>query len=421
MNDETRQRIQQIYGVENWSAGYFDISPEGHLMVHPAKDDPRYVDLKVLVDDLLQVHKLSLPLLIRFPQLLTSQLRMLSEAYHTAITQYGFHGQHYPVFPMKVNPRREVVEEFLRDSSRCRVGLECGSKAELYAAIAQQQTPESLLLCNGFKDEAFIQTALLGIRAGKRVTIVVEKLNELKMIVKLSRRMGVAPWIGLRVKLYSRGSGKWAASGGDSSKFGLTTSELLECVRLLKQAGLDGQLKLLHFHIGSQITDIKRVKTAMKEAARVYAKLRQIDCGIEYLDIGGGLGVDYDGSRTRFESSVNYTVQEFANDVVYAIKAVCEDEHVPHPHLVTESGRFMTAYHTVFITSIRDEIETFADDEPEVTIDADDPQVIMELKDLCDEERRCRECNSQDLYTLRHFPRCRPRRLGQRSPCWLRH
>jgi arginine decarboxylase len=384
MNDETRQRIQQIYGVENWSAGYFDISPEGHLMVHPAKDDPRYVDLKVLVDDLLQVHKLSLPLLIRFPQLLTSQLRMLSEAYHTAITQYGFHGQHYPVFPMKVNPRREVVEEFLRDSSRCRVGLECGSKAELYAAIAQQQTPESLLLCNGFKDEAFIQTALLGIRAGKRVTIVVEKLNELKMIVKLSRRMGVAPWIGLRVKLYSRGSGKWAASGGDSSKFGLTTSELLECVRLLKQAGLDGQLKLLHFHIGSQITDIKRVKTAMKEAARVYAKLRQIDCGIEYLDIGGGLGVDYDGSRTRFESSVNYTVQEFANDVVYAIKAVCEDEHVPHPHLVTESGRFMTAYHTVFITSIRDEIETFADDEPEVTIDADDPQVIMELKDLCD-------------------------------------
>ena len=309
---------------------------------------------------------------------------MLSEAYHTAITQYGFHGQHYPVFPMKVNPRREVVEEFLRDSSRCRVGLECGSKAELYAAIAQQQTPESLLLCNGFKDEAFIQTALLGIRAGKRVTIVVEKLNELKMIVKLSRRMGVAPWIGLRVKLYSRGSGKWAASGGDSSKFGLTTSELLECVRLLKQAGLDGQLKLLHFHIGSQITDIKRVKTAMKEAARVYAKLRQIDCGIEYLDIGGGLGVDYDGSRTRFESSVNYTVQEFANDVVYAIKAVCEDEHVPHPHLVTESGRFMTAYHTVFITSIRDEIETFADDEPEVTIDADDPQVIMELKDLCD-------------------------------------
>jgi arginine decarboxylase len=340
--------------------------------------------LKVLVDDLLQVHKLSLPLLIRFPQLLTSQLRMLSEAYHTAITQYGFHGQHYPVFPMKVNPRREVVEEFLRDSSRCRVGLECGSKAELYAAIAQQQTPESLLLCNGFKDEAFIQTALLGVRAGKRVTIVVEKLNELKMIVKLSRRMGVAPWIGLRVKLYSRGSGKWAASGGDSSKFGLTTSELLECVRLLKQAGLDGQLKLLHFHIGSQITDIKRVKTAMKEAARVYAKLRQIDCGIEYLDIGGGLGVDYDGSRTRFESSVNYTVQEFANDVVYAIKAVCEDEHVPHPHLVTESGRFMTAYHTVFITSIRDEIETFADDEPEVTIDADDPQVIMELKDLCD-------------------------------------
>ena len=384
MNDETLQRIQQVYGVENWSAGYFDINAKGHIIVRPAKDDPRYVDLKELVDHLLGDRKLQLPLLIRFPQLLTSQLRTLSGAYQAAIAQYGFRGQHYPVFPMKVNPRREVVEEFLRDSSRCRVGLECGSKAELYAAIAQEQTPESLLLCNGFKDEAFIQTALLGVQAGKRVTIIVEKLNELKMVVKLAQQTGVAPWIGLRAKLYSRGSGKWASSGGEAAKFGLTTSELLQCVRLLKEAKLDGQLKLLHFHIGSQITDIKRVKNAMKEAARVYAKLRQIGCGIEFLDIGGGLGVDYDGSQTRFESSVNYTVQEFANDVVYVIKGVCDDENVPHPNLVTESGRFMTAYHTVFITSIRDEIETFADDEPEVTIDANDPQVITELKDLCD-------------------------------------
>ena len=384
MNDEILQRIQQVYGVENWSAGYFDINSKGHIIVRPAKDDPRFVDLKDLVDDLLSKQKLQLPLLIRFPQLLTSQLRALSGAYQAAIAQYGFHGQHYPVFPMKVNPRREVVEEFLRDSSRCRVGLECGSKAELYAAVAQEQTAESLLLCNGFKDESFIKTALMAVQAGKRVTIVVEKLNELKMVIKLAQQTGVAPWIGLRAKLYSRGSGKWASSGGDSAKFGLTTSELLDCVRLLKETKLDGQLKLLHFHIGSQITDIKRVKNAMKEAARVYSKLRQIGCGIEFLDIGGGLGVDYDGSQTRFESSVNYTVQEFANDVVYVIKSVCDDENVPHPNLVTESGRFMTAYHTVFITSIRDEIETFAEDKAEVTIDADDPQVITELKDLCD-------------------------------------
>lgn len=384
MNEEVLQRIQQVYGVENWSAGYFDINSQGHIIVRPAKDDRRYVDLKNLVDDLLSKHKLQLPLMIRFPQLLTSQLRTLSNAYQSAMSQFGFHGQHYPVFPMKVNPRREVVEEFLRDSSRCRVGLECGSKAELYAAVAQDQTPESLLLCNGFKDEEFIRTALLAVRAGKRATIVVEKLNELRIVIKLAAELRVAPWIGLRAKLYSRGSGKWASSGGDSAKFGLTTSELINCVSMLREAKLDGQLKLLHFHIGSQITDIKRVKNAMKEAARVYSKLRQIGCGIEFLDIGGGLGVDYDGSQTRFESSVNYTVQEFANDVVYVIKQVCDEENVPHPHLVTESGRFMTAYHTVFITSIRDEIETFAEDEAEVTIDADDPQVITELKDLCD-------------------------------------
>jgi len=384
MNDEILQRIQQAYGVENWSAGYFDINGKGHVIVHPAKGDPRFVDLKDLVDDLLSKQKQQLPLLLRFPQILTSQLRTLSAAYQAAITQYGFRGLHYPVFPMKVNPRREVVEEFLRDSGRCRVGLECGSKAELYAAVAQDQNAESLLLCNGFKDEAFIRTALLAVQAGKRVVVIVEKLNELKMIIKLAQQTGVAPWIGLRAKLYSRGSGKWASSGGDSAKFGLTTSELLDCIRLLRETKLDQRLKLLHFHIGSQITDIKRVKNAMKEAARVYAKLRQIGCEIEFLDIGGGLGVDYDGSQTRFESSVNYTVQEFANDVVYVIKSVCDEEHVLHPHLVTESGRFMTAYHTVFITSIRDEIETFAEDKPVVTIDTDDPQVITELKDLCD-------------------------------------
>ncbi|MCC6512243.1 MAG: biosynthetic arginine decarboxylase [Pirellulaceae bacterium] len=384
MNEETLQEIQQVYGVENWSSGYFDINRKGHITVRPVKGDLRQVDLKELVDSLLRDRKLQLPLLIRFPQILTSQLRALSAAYQNAITEYGYQAHHYPVFPMKVNPRREVVEEFLRDSARCRVGLECGSKAELYAAIAQEQTPESLLLCNGFKDEAFVKTAMLGVVAGKRVVIIVEKLNELKMVIKVAQQLGAAPLIGLRAKLYSRGSGKWASSGGDSAKFGLTTSEILDCVRMLSEAKLDSQLKLLHFHIGSQITDIKRVKNAMKEAARVYAKLRQIGCNIEFLDIGGGLGVDYDGSKTRYESSVNYSVQEFANDVVYVVQSICDEENVPHPNLVTESGRFMSAYHSIFITSIRDEIETFADDKPEVTIDEDDPQVITELKELCD-------------------------------------
>jgi arginine decarboxylase len=384
LNEETLQQAQLAYGVENWSAGYFDINSRGHIIVRPASGDARYADLKEIVDQLLAKGRVRLPLLLRFPQILNSQLRELSNAYQSAIAEFDYAGQHYPLYPMKVNPRREVVEEFLREGGRCKIGLECGSKAELYAAIAQEQGADSLLLCNGFKDELFVRTALLGVKAGKRVTIVVEKLNELRMVLKLAQEIGVAPWIGLRAKLYSRGSGKWASSGGDSAKFGLTTSEILECVRMLREAKLDQQLKLLHFHIGSQITDIKRVKNAMKEAARVYCKLRQIDCGIEFVDIGGGLGVDYDGSKTRFDSSVNYTAQEFANDVVYAFKWICDEENVPTPNLVTESGRFMTAYHTVFITCIRDEIETFADDQPEVTIDEDDPQVITELKDLCD-------------------------------------
>ncbi len=384
MQEERLQTAQQFYGIEHWGAGYFEIGPNGNLLAHPAAGDARSIDMKALVDYLTGDRQLATPLLLRFPQILTSQLRKLTDAYHNAVTHFQFTGKHYPVFPMKVNPRREVVEEFLKDSTRSRVGLECGSKPELYAALAQEQSSESLLLCNGFKDEAFIELACLGMQAGKRVVVVVEKLNELKMVLKRYQQTGVAPWIGLRAKLYTRGSGKWAASGGEAAKFGLTTSELLDCVRLIKDAKLERHLKLLHFHIGSQITDIKRVKNAMKEAARVYAKLRQIGANIEFMDIGGGLGVDYDGSKTRSDSSMNYTVQEFANDVIYVVKTVCDEEHVPHPNIVTESGRMMTAYHSVFVTSIRDEIETFADDLPEVTIDADDPQVIGELKELCD-------------------------------------
>ncbi len=384
MNDEQLQQIQQVYCVENWSAGYFEVDARGCLLTRPAPGDPRYVNLKELVDELTLKRKVAPPILVRFPQLLTSQLRKLADAYQHAIAEFQYGGQHFPVFPMKVNPRREVVEEFLRDSVRCRVGVECGSKPELYAALAQDQAVDTLMICNGFKDETFIRLACLGTQAGKRVVVVLEKLNELRMVLKEYRRTGVCPLIGLRAKLYSRGSGKWASSGGEAAKFGLTTSEILQCVRLLQEEKLDGQLKLLHLHIGSQITDIKRVKNAMREAARVYAKLRQVGANIEFLDIGGGLGVDYDGSHTRTESSMNYTVQEFANDVVFIIRSICDDEHVPHPNIVTESGRMMTAYHSVFITNIRDEIETFADEQLSVQVDVDDPQVISELKDLCD-------------------------------------
>ncbi|HEY3139100.1 MAG TPA: biosynthetic arginine decarboxylase [Blastocatellia bacterium] len=385
MRTITLEEVVQTYGVENWGAGYFEVNRKGHLAVRPAEGDPRSVDIKELIDDLVDARHLQLPILLRFPQILTNQLKKVQRSFQEASREFNYSGSHFGVFPMKVNPRREVVEEFLREGSKYNFGVECGSKAELYAALSLDQTPESLLICNGFKDEAFINLALMGVQLGKRVIIVVEKLNELKMIIRLAQETGVRPGIGIRAKLYSKGSGKWASSGGESAKFGLTPSEMLECIRLLREFQMTDLLKLLHFHIGSQITDIKRVKAAMKEAARVYCKIRQMHIDVEFLDIGGGMGVDYDGSKTTFSSSVNYTTQEFANDVVYTIKSVCEDEFVPEPSLVTESGRVMSAYHAVFITSIRDEIETFADDQPEVSVDEDDPQVIIELKALCDD------------------------------------
>lgn len=384
MRNNTLDEVIQTYGVENWGAGYFEVNRKGHLAVRPAEGDPRAVDIKELIDDLIENRKLQLPILLRFPQILTNQLKKLHRAFSEACREFNYTGGHYPVFPMKVNPRREVVEEFLREGGKYNFGVECGSKAELYAALSLEQTSESLLICNGFKDESFINLALMGTQVGKRVIIVVEKLNELKMIVRRAQETNVRPMIGLRAKLYSKGSGKWASSGGESAKFGLTPSEMLECIRLLRENNMIDTLKLLHFHIGSQITDIKRVKNAMKEAARVYSKIRQMHVDVEFLDIGGGMGVDYDGSKTTFESSVNYTAEEFANDVVYTIKSVCEDENVPEPNLVTESGRVMSAYHAVFVTSIRDEIETFADDQPEVAVSDDDPQVIFELKELYD-------------------------------------
>ncbi len=385
MKNITLDEVIQTYGVENWGAGYFEVNRKGHLAVRPAEGDPRSVDVKELIDDLVDGRRLQLPVLLRFPQILTNQLKKVQRSFQDASREFSYAGGHFGVFPMKVNPRREVVEEFLREGSKYNFGVECGSKAELYAALSLDQTPESLLVCNGFKDEAFINLALLGVQIGKRVIIVVEKLNELKMIIRRSQETGVRPGVGIRAKLYSKGSGKWASSGGESAKFGLTPSEMLECIRLLREFQMTDLLKLLHFHIGSQITDIKRVKAAMKEAARVYAKIRQMRIDVEFLDIGGGMGVDYDGSKTTFESSVNYTTQEFANDVVYTIKSVCDDENVPEPNLVTESGRVMAAYHAVFVTSIRDEIETFADDQPEISVDEDDPQVIVELKALYDD------------------------------------
>jgi arginine decarboxylase len=382
----TEQTVE-TYGIENWSAGYFGVNRKGNLIVSATDGNNPTADVKEIIDDLRR-RGINTPVLLRFPQLLAGQVRKLQKAFKHSIKEFGYQGGHMCVFPMKVNQNRAVIEEYLREGKRYNFGLEAGSKAELYAALAMEQAEESLLVLNGFKDKDFIRLAFAGAQAGKNVVIVIEKLSELEHTIKITEEAtlenpGVKlPMIGVRVKLYSKGSGRWEKSGGEAAKFGLTTTEILEVIRRLNEAGRVEMLKLLHFHIGSQLTDIKRIKNAMKEAARTYAKIRQLNIPIEFLDVGGGMAVDYDGSRTSFESSANYNAQEFANDVVYVIKTVCDDEDVPHPTIIQESGRFLAAYHAILVTNIQDEIETIVEDLTPVTLDENDPQVVKELFDL---------------------------------------
>jgi arginine decarboxylase len=376
----TIEKAAETYGVAGWGSGYFEINRKGNVVVKPSEDEDG-VDLKEVIDDLVK-RGFTPPLLIRFPQVLDNQVRRLHRAFKSAIKEFEYKGVHRAVFPMKVNPRREVVEEFLREGGRYDYGVECGSKAELYAAVSIPQSQDSLLLCNGFKDATFMELALMGRMVGKNVIITVEKLSELTTAIEVAERLGVRPAFGIRAKLYSKGSGKWEESGGESAKFGLTTSEIIEVLRVLGERDMLDTLKVLHFHIGSQITDIKRIKNAMKEAARVYARIRKKGVEIEYLNVGGGLAVDYDGSRTSFESSANYTMQEFANDVVFTIKSVCEDEDVPEPNLINESGRAIAAYHALLVIKVQEEIETYVDDAPDYEPMEDDPTVVAELFSL---------------------------------------
>lgn len=372
--------VAQTYGIENWGAGYFGINSRGHLIVHPAEGDPRSVDVKQVVDDLL-ARRIKLPLILRFPQIFAGQVRKLNQSFRAAMKEYDYKGEHLAVFPMKVNQRRQVIEAYLEEATKYNYGLEAGSKPELYAAIALDQSPDSLLVCNGFKDDGFIDLAYIGTEIGKNVVIVIEKLNELPKVIDRTLASGTRPMLGMRVRLYTRGSGRWEKSGGEQSKFGLTTTELLQAVKMLREAGMIDMVRVLHFHIGSQITQIKRVKAGVKEAARVYAKIRKMGIDVDHLNVGGGAGVDYDGSKTSFESSANYTMQEFANDVIYTIKGVCEEENVPEPNVITESGRILVAYHAMLITNIIDEIETVQGIH-NITLTDDEPQVINELNDL---------------------------------------
>ncbi len=387
MSATTEQTIE-TYGIENWSAGYFGVNKKGNLTVRASENDKSVADVKEIIDEL-HVRGINTPVLLRFPQLLAGQVRKLQKSFSRAIKEFEYEGRHMCVYPMKVNQNRTVIEEYLKEGSRYDFGLEAGSKAELYGALAMNLAPESLLVLNGFKDEEFIQLAFVGAQSGKNVVIVIEKLNELDHVLRIADTLRNEnpkvrlPMVGVRVKLYSKGSGKWEKSGGEAAKFGLTTTEILEVIRRLRETDKLDMLSLLHFHIGSQLTDIKRIKNAMKEAARVYSKIRQMGINIKYLDVGGGMAVDYDGSKTSYESSANYNAQEFANDVIYVIKMVCDDENVPHPTIIQESGRYLSAYHAILVTNIQDEIETVVEDiNSPIELDEDDPQVIKELFDL---------------------------------------
>lgn len=377
----------ETYGIDNWGADYFGINKKGNLIVRAPENEALTADIKEIIDDL-QKRGVSAPVLLRFPQLIFGQIRKLQVAFRKSIKEFEYEGDHLCVFPMKVNQNRSVIEEYLREGSRYNFGLEAGSKAELYAALGLEQAKDSLLVLNGFKDREFIQLAFAGAAAGKNVVIVIEKLSELDHALSIADETQKAnpgmkiPMLGVRVKLYAKGSGKWEKSGGEAAKFGLTTTEILEVIRRLQEAGRTDLLRLLHFHIGSQLTDIKRIKNAMKEAARTYSKIRQMGIPIEYLDVGGGMAVDYDGSRTSFESSANYNAREFANDVIYVIKTVCDDENVPHPTIIQESGRYLSAYHAILVTNVQDEIETVVEDLTPLNMSGNVPEVVRELHDL---------------------------------------
>jgi arginine decarboxylase len=366
------------YEVSRWGNGYFSINDAGHVEVRPTRDADRAIDLKELIDRL-QLRGIGLPVLVRFTDLIRHRLGDIHRAFSAAIEQHQYKGRYCCIYPIKVNQQRQVVEEVLAFGRPYQFGLEAGSKPELLAvvALADNETP---IICNGFKDAEYIETAMLAQKIGRRIIPVVEKYTELRLILDIAERVGVRPSIGMRVKLAARGSGRWQSSGGFRSKFGLTVTEIVRGLDDLKARGMEDCLNLLHFHLGSQITNIRIVKGALTEAARVYAELATMWAGLQYLDVGGGLGVDYDGSRTNFESSMNYTLEEYANDVVYHVQSVCDDANVPHPAILSESGRAVAAYHSVLVFNVLGVSGFGAEQVPSVA-DATWEQPLIDLLD----------------------------------------
>jgi len=369
-----------LYNVERWGSPYFTVNARGHVAVRPAGSSACEVDIMELVEEA-RSRELAFPLTLRFQDLLRHRVRTVNLAFAEAIASAGYRNVYRGVFPIKVNQLREVVEEIVDAGAEFHFGLEAGSKPELLAALSAHTDPESLIVCNGYKDADYIRNAMLGRKLGKRLVMVVEKIEELTQVLSIARTMGVEPWIGVRVRLSTKGAGKWATSGGDNAKFGLSTAELVAASELLHREGMAHCLKLVHFHVGSQIPDIGTIKRAVREAARFYTKLHKLGHELGYLDVGGGLGIDYDGSRTTFDSSANYSLHEYARDVVFAVQEICDEEKVAHPVLVSESGRAIAAHHSILVVEAFGAIEKVADT-PEVVAAPDDPGVVKDILEL---------------------------------------
>ncbi|MEP6715595.1 MAG: biosynthetic arginine decarboxylase [Terriglobia bacterium] len=373
------QDASDLFDVASWGKGYFSVSEDGNVLVHPEKDPARFIDVKQLIDTLV-LRGIQLPILIRFAEILKHRLQELHDAFDVAIREHKYNGGYCCVYPIKVNQQRQVVEEVLEFGKPYKFGLEAGSKPELLAvmALADNDTP---IICNGFKDDEYIEMAMLAQKVGRKIIPVIEKYTELSLIAKYAEKIGVRPTIGIRAKLASRGSGRWKSSGGYRSKFGLSTTEVMRALQELKLWGMTDCLQLLHFHLGSQITNIRQVKGAVNEAARLYAELwRSGATGLKFLDVGGGLGVDYDGSQTDFESSVNYTLQEYANDIIYHAQAVCDETNVPHPTIITESGRAIAAYHSALVFNVLG-VSGLGEEEAPQELPADPEQPLIDLQE----------------------------------------
>ncbi|MBI4663131.1 MAG: biosynthetic arginine decarboxylase [Verrucomicrobia bacterium] len=387
------QCARALYNIDRWGARYFDINEGGHVVATPLQEAGVSVDLTDVVEEA-KGRGLKFPLLIRFQDILRHRVESINQAFRNSMAEFNYQGRYRGVFPVKVNQLREVVEEILDAGKPYQFGLEVGSKPELFVGLALQDQVGSLIICNGYKDTAFIKMALMGIKLGKKVIMVVEKLEELKQIVSVSRQVGAEPMIGIRSRLFSKGMGKWAESGGENAKFGLNTAELLAAAEMLKAENLAHCFKLLHFHIGSQVPDILTVKKAVQEAARFYAKLHKMGFPIEAIDVGGGLGVDYDGSRSAFDSSTNYTLQEYTNDVVYYIADVCNAEKVPHPDIISESGRAIVAHHSVLIVEV---FGAIAKTRPEIQLAYGENEHPL-VKELLDIRKNLAKLNKLEAY-----------------------